>query len=64
MSDALSWLRGDAALDRFALLNKFRPGGGRGGREGCMWILNQRILVYLVQTHMVTMRSELHLNTM
>lgn len=33
-------------------------------REGLGWVLNQRILVYLVQTHMVTVCGEVHLNTM
>ncbi len=48
----VSPLRENGALDQFALLNKFIVGESeRGGVHGD---LNQRILVCLVQTHMVT----------
>ena len=59
----LSSLGENEALDQFALLNKFSVAeSGRGGVHGD---LNQRILVCLVQTHMVTVgvHGEGYLNT-
>lgn len=54
-------------MDRFALLNKFSVGDSEQGekRGGVHGDLNQRILVCLVQIHMVTtgVHGESYLNT-